>query len=70
MLTTGGTMDESQKQKLFENLDIDGLTEEELDRLAAGMRNSSHGPPCCSCAQCSVGGDQRKWLAMGEKEPG
>ncbi len=57
-------MDESEKQKLFANLEIDGLTEEELERLAAGMRNTSHGPPCCSCSECSVGGDLRKWLDM------
>lgn len=57
-------MDESQKRNLFENMNIEGLTEEELERLAAGMRNTSHGPPCCSCSNCSTQGDLRKWVEM------
>lgn len=61
-------MDPQEKEKLFEDLNIEGLTEDELERLAAGMRNTSHGPPCCSCSQCSVGGDLRKWLRMGEQQ--
>lgn len=61
-------MDESKKQKLFENMDIEGLTDEELDLLAAGMANTSHGPPCCSCSNCSVGTDLRKWLRIGEEQ--
>ncbi|HEY0015541.1 MAG TPA: hypothetical protein VGC13_04455 [Longimicrobium sp.] len=59
-------MDESQKRALFENMKIEGLSEEELERLAAGMRNTSHGPPCCSCSNCSDTTDLRKWLSMGE----
>lgn len=57
-------MDEAEKQKLFENLEIEGLTDAELERLAAGMRNTSHGPPCCSGSNCSIGGNLRKWLDM------
>jgi hypothetical protein len=62
-------MDESQKQSLFENMKIEGLTEEELERLAVGMRNTSHGPPCCSCSNCSVGTDLRKWLEVENATP-
>ncbi|HYR07733.1 MAG TPA: hypothetical protein VEQ60_08185 [Longimicrobium sp.] len=62
-------MDETEKQELFENLEIEGLTEEELERLAEGVRNTSHGPPCCSCTHCSAGGDPRKWLYPAEKRP-
>ena len=61
-------MDESEKQKLFENLEIEGLSEDELERLAEGMRNTSHGPPCCSCTNCSAGGDLRKWLRTDEEK--
>ncbi|MBV9110679.1 MAG: hypothetical protein JO306_14810 [Gemmatimonadetes bacterium] len=60
-------MDPKEKEELFGNLNIEGLTEDELERLAAGTRNSSHGLPCCSCYACSVGGDLRKWLRLADE---